>query len=70
MNEERAAMLVDLPTSIRGFCYHDDDGEDYIVLNARLTREANQETYVHERRHILRGDMDNEKYIDYKEEEP
>jgi len=68
MNEERPAVLVDLPTSIRGFCYHDDDGEDYIVLNARLTREANQATYVHERNHILRGDMYNKDYLEYKEE--
>ena len=68
MNEtEKPAVLVDLPTSIRGFCYHDDDGEVYIVLNARLTREANRRTYDHERRHIRRGDLDNVEYIEYKE---
>ena len=65
MTDERPAMLVDLPTSVRGFCYHDDDGEEYIVLNARLTREANLKTYEHERGHILRGDLDNCDYIEY-----
>ena len=67
MNEERAAVLVDLPTSVRGFCYHDEEGEEYIILNARLTREANRKTYDHERRHILRGDMFNYQYCEYKE---
>jgi len=62
------ARLVDLPTSVRGFCFHDDDGEPYIVLNARLTREANRQTYDHERAHILRGDLDNVQYMEYKEE--
>ena len=70
MNEERDAVLVDLPTSIRGFCYHDNDGEEYIILNARLTREQNRITYRHERRHIARGDLYNESYQEYKEELP
>ena len=68
MNEERPAVLVDLPTSVRGFCYHDDDGEVYVVLNARLTREANEETYAHERLHTIFGELDNVKYVEYKEE--
>ena len=67
MEEERPATLVNLPTSVRGFCYHDDEGESYVVLNARLTREANRKTYKHERRHILRGDLDNINYFEYEE---
>lgn len=65
MNETPRAVLVDLPTSVRGFCYHDDDGEEYIVLNSRLTREANLKTYEHEQKHILRGDMYNPDYHEY-----
>lgn len=68
--ERKPAALVDLPTSVRGFCYHDDDGECYIVLNARLTREANQKTYDHEQLHIDRGDLFNENYVEYKEASP
>jgi hypothetical protein len=68
MNEERPAVMVDLPTSIRGFCFHDDDGEEYIVLNSRLTYEANLKTYNHERNHILRGDLDDTNYFEYMEE--
>ena len=66
MNEERPAMLVDLPTSIRGFCYHDDDGEEYIILNSRLTREANKVTFMHESRHVENGEMYDSAYIEYK----
>jgi hypothetical protein len=65
MDENRAAVLVDLPTSIRGFCYHDDDGETYVVLNSRLTREQNQRTYDHEQRHIARGEMYEPNYHEY-----
>lgn len=57
--------LADLPTSVRGFVYHDDDGEIYIVLNSRLSHEQNLSTYVHELKHISRGDLDNPNYHEY-----
>ena len=66
-DEENRAVLMDLPTSIRGFCCCDQDGEPMIVVNSRLTREQNQLTYDHERRHIRRGDMYNEDYHEYGE---
>lgn len=57
--------LMNLPTSVRGFVYHDDDGELYIVLNSRLSHEQNLSTYVHELKHIRRGDLDNPNYHEY-----
>lgn len=57
--------LADLPTAVRGFVYHDDDGEMYIVLNSRLSHEQNLSTYVHELKHISRGDLDNPNYHEY-----
>lgn len=68
MDKERPARLMDLPTTIRGFCYHDDDGEEFVILNSRLTHEINQSTWIHERRHIRRGDMYNKQYKEYEEE--
>jgi len=65
MNEESKVKLMDLPTTVRGYCFHDDDGEEFIVLNSRLTWEQNQITYDHERRHIRRGEMYNGKYKEY-----
>jgi len=65
MIDDRPAVLVDLPTSIRGFVFHDDDGEPVIVVNARLTYEQNMKTYKHEKKHILCGDMFNKNYIEY-----
>ena len=65
MTEDRPAILDDLPTSVKGFCYHDNDGETFIVVNARHTREQNRRTYDHEKRHIDRGDMFNEDYHEY-----
>ena len=56
--------LFDLPPKCRGFIlrapYTD---EESIILNARLTNEANKETYVHELRHKLLGDLDSDEDI-------
>ena len=64
MDEEKV-ILQDLPTSVRGFCYHDNDGEEYVVLNSRLTREQNRRTYDHERGHLDRGEMYEPNFIEY-----
>ena len=66
MIEESPVALVNLPTSVRGLCFHDDNGEEYIILNSRLTREQNLRTWEHERKHIADGDMYESTYIEYK----
>ena len=63
--EDNEAILQDLPTTIRGFCFLGDDGEPVIVVNSRLTREANRRTYRHERRHIERGELHEPTYHEY-----
>lgn len=63
--KERIVRLMDLPTSVRGFCYHDDDGNEYIILNSRLSREQNRKSYLHEQNHLKNGDMYNPDYIEY-----
>ena len=63
--EENRAILMDLPTSVRGFVYMDDNGDPTIVVNARLTREANRKTWEHEQRHIRRGEMSEPNYNEY-----
>lgn len=51
--------LYDLPVKCRGFILRDPyTDEESIILNARLTNEANKETYVHEIYHKLVGDLD------------
>ena len=64
MNEP--ARLMDLPTSVRGFCYHDDDGEEFIILNSRLTHEQNRKTFDHETKHIKSSEMYDKTYNEYK----
>lgn len=65
MTDNRQAQLLDLPTTVRGFCYHDNEGEEFIVLNSRLTREANRKTYDHEQKHIERGELYEPTYLEY-----
>lgn len=58
-------IVQDLPTAVKGFCYHDNDGESYIVLNARQTKEQNKRTIDHELNHIKNGDMYNPDFREY-----
>lgn len=67
---EYTVRLVDLPPSVRGFVFHDDDGSIVIILNSRLTREANGRSYFHELRHIQRGDLENLLFNEYGKETP
>lgn len=65
---EVQTRLENLPHGVRGFCYHDDDGRCYVILNARLTREANAGSYDHELGHIVRGEMYDAGYREYGKE--
>ena len=58
-------ILQDLPTSVRGFVYTNEDGEPTIVINSRLSREQNLRTYCHEQNHIDRNEMYEPAYIEY-----
>lgn len=52
-------ILIDLPLKCRGYVYEDMvTGEKCCVLNARLTHEANIETYEHESEHVKNNDME------------
>lgn len=62
---EDRVILENMPTSIRGYVFKDDDGAPVIVLNSRLSREQNRRTYEHERQHIERGEMDEPIYNEY-----
>ena len=65
MSETRPATLINLPTTVRGFCYHDGDGEEFVILNSRLTRETNQKTWLHEQDHIQNGELYDPTYNEY-----
>ena len=62
---EERVILLDLPTSVRGFVFLDENGEPAIVLNARLTREQNRRTYDHEKSHIDRDELHDPTYHEY-----
>ena len=63
--EEGQVILINLPTTVRGFVYNGEDGEPVIVANARLTREQNLITYNHERKHIDRNELNEPTYNEY-----
>lgn len=59
-------IMQNLPNRIHGFCYHDDDDNVFVVLNARDSHFRNLQTLDHELRHIRRDDLHNKKYKEYK----
>lgn len=58
-------VLKDLPPDVRGFVCLGSDYEPIIVINSRMSREQQLETYRHEQKHLKRGDMYNEDYHEY-----
>lgn len=55
--------LMDLPTTIAGFCRKMSDGY-CVVINARLSSEAQRRAYLHEVDHIERGDLESDEDAD------
>ena len=64
-NEEIRTVLQDLPVSVGGFVFHDDDGQPVVVLNSRLSAERRMKAYRHEVEHIENGDMYDMNYNEY-----
>ena len=58
-------VLKDLPPDVRGFVCLGSDYEPIIVINSRMSREKQLETYRHEQDHLARGEMFNEEYHEY-----
>lgn len=61
----RVILSDSLPVSVAGCCYHDEDGNNFILLNAKHTKEKLRKTAIHELKHIIRGDMYNMSYKEY-----
>lgn len=57
MIDEISIILRDLPTTIRAFTVA-KDGYFTIVINTKFSNEMQQESYLHELRHIQSGDYD------------
>lgn len=56
---------LELPTTVHGFSFHDDEGRFVVVLNTRLGIIQNRQTAAHELRHIMRCENENKSYIEY-----
>jgi len=63
MGENIIVRLVSMPASVRGFTIADQDGNYNVYINRALTRESQQDTYLHELRHIERGDLYSDKPV-------
>lgn len=64
MEENIITVYKDMPARIKSMVLPDGIGNYTIILNSRLTREQNQESYMHEIEHIEYGDYDTVKNVD------
>jgi len=58
-------VLARLARNVHGFCTIGSDYEPIIVLNVQLSPEQMRRTYLHELRHLQKGDLWNESYDEY-----
>lgn len=65
MNNIRTIVDPSLPRTVSGFCYHDLDGNEYIVVSDRLDPYRRRKAADHELRHIRRGEMYDLNYLEY-----
>lgn len=65
-NHVRTIIDTTLPYSVKGFVFHDKDGDYCIVINGNHSIVQQHRTAQHELRHIRRGDLDNYDYVEYR----
>ena len=46
-----------LPDSVNGLVTVDSDGTNIMLINNHLSVQAKEDTFLHERKHILRNDL-------------
>ena len=65
---EYRVVMLDLPTTVRGYVLRSLDGFNTVVLNSRLNIWQNRQTCRHEIDHIINGDFDAPEPADVLEE--
>ena len=49
--------IIDAPTGLKGFVRADEDGNENIYINGRLSEAEKKRTYEHEMLHVKRGHL-------------
>jgi Zn-dependent peptidase ImmA (M78 family) len=62
--EDIYVNYADLPCTIGAFVVSNNDDTYTIILNSRLSRERNKESYIHELGHIRNGDYEKKCSVD------
>ena len=65
MFDKPIIRILDLPYTVHGFIFHDEDDKPVIVINARDSQDRQKQTYLHELKHLIHGDMYNPDYKEY-----
>lgn len=63
MNDDCIVRMVNFPGDVRGAVRMSEDGFANIYINDNLSPMARLGAYLHERNHIKRNDLDNDREI-------
>ncbi len=61
---EYLTIFKDLPTQIKALTVKDRDGGYTVIVNSRLNYEQQQQSFLHELRHIINCDLEKDCSID------
>lgn len=65
LNNVRCLVTTRLPGGVRACTYHDEDGNEFLVVNDFCCPRAKREAADHELRHIRRGETFDPAYREY-----
>lgn len=66
LNNIRQCVTTMLPGGVHACTYHDEDGNEFLVVNDFCCPQARRGAADHEMRHIRRGEMYDSAYTEYK----
>ena len=65
LNNVIVRTSAELPAGVGGACYHDEDGNEFILINLYCSPEKQKRSFRHEVRHLRRGEMYDVHYVEY-----
>ena len=65
LNHVTFRVSTELPSSVRALTYHDQDGNEFVLINDLCAPAQKKKSAAHELRHIKRGDGYNPDFIEY-----
>lgn len=64
-NDVRIIPCDQLPASVKACCYHDNDCNEFILVNPIYSHKSQKESIRHEVKHLINGEMYDKDFHEY-----